>query len=156
MIRVLLAALVATGLFLAGCSQEQKTAPTQPKAALEPAAPAIPAAPLAPATPVPPAEPAKPAAPAEPAKPAAPAAAAKPGTAAKPPQVADTLILEASQGKVTLPHLMHAKLFPCATCHGEATPGKITLDKDTAHALCRECHQTKGMGPTACGGCHKK
>jgi hypothetical protein len=141
MVRVLLAALVATGLFLAGCSQEQKTAPTQPKAALEPVAPAIPAAPLAPAPPVPPAEPAKPAA---------------PTAAAKPPQVADTLVLEASQGKVTLPHLMHAKQFPCATCHGEATPGKITLDKDTAHALCRECHQAKGMGPTACGGCHKK
>jgi predicted CXXCH cytochrome family protein len=57
---------------------------------------------------------------------------------------------------VTLPHLTHAKLFPCATCHGDGTPGKIGLTKDTAHALCRDCHKAKGAGPTACGGCHKK
>jgi len=66
------------------------------------------------------------------------------------------VILPASQGQVTLPHLVHAKLFPCATCHGDGTPGKIDLTKDTAHELCRDCHKAKGAGPTACGGCHKK
>jgi predicted CXXCH cytochrome family protein len=70
--------------------------------------------------------------------------------------VADTLILEASQGNVTLHHLAHAQKFPCATCHGEAAPGKIDLTKETAHTLCRDCHKAKGAGPTACGGCHKK
>jgi hypothetical protein len=41
-------------------------------------------------------------------------------------------------------------------CHGEGTPAKIELDKDKAHALCKECHTTKGAGPTKCGDCHKK
>jgi predicted CXXCH cytochrome family protein len=66
------------------------------------------------------------------------------------------ITLEASQGAVTLPHLAHAKEFPCATCHGDGTPGKFDLTKDSAHALCRDCHKAKGAGPTACGGCHKK
>ena len=119
--------------------------PTKPAAAVATEAAKPPAAPVA----------AKPApAPAEP-KPAA-AAAAKPAAAVKLPTVADSLVLAASQGNVTLPHLAHAKLFPCATCHGEATPGKIGLTKDTAHALCRDCHKAKGAGPTACGDCHKK
>jgi len=145
----------------------QPPAPAPQPAVIPPAAPtpAIPAATEAPkpaaavATEAakPPAAPvaAKPApAPAEP-KPAA-AAAAKPAAAIKLPTVADSLVLAASQGNVTLPHLAHAKLFPCATCHGEATPGKIGLTKETAHALCRDCHKAKGAGPTACGECHKK
>ena len=170
--------LLVAAMSVTGCgSQEQPakpaapvaTTPAQPAApppapvphpaVIPPAAP-TPAVPVATEAPKPPAAPvaAKPAAPAE-AKPAAtvPAAApAKPAAAAKPPTVADTLVLEASQGKVTLPHLAHAKMFPCATCHGEATPGKIGLTKDTAHALCRDCHKAKGAGPTACGDCHKK
>ena len=172
--------VMVAAMSVAGCgSQEQPpvkpaapvaTTPAQPAApppapapqpaVIPPAAP-TPAVPAASEAPKPPAAPvaAKPApAPAEP-KPAAaaPAAApAKPAAAAKPPTVADTLVLEASQGKVTLPHLAHAKMFPCATCHGEATPGKIGLTKDTAHALCRDCHKAKGAGPTACGDCHKK
>ena len=176
--------LLVAAMVITGCgSQEQPPAkpaapvaatPAQPAApppapvpqpaVIPPAAP-TPAVPVATEAPKPPAAPvaAKPApAPAEP-KPAAaaPAAApsaapAKPAAAAKPPTVADTLVLEASQGKVTLPHLAHAKMFPCATCHGEAAPGKIGLTKETAHALCRDCHKAKGAGPTACPGCHKK
>ena len=30
------------------------------------------------------------------------------------------------------------------------------LDKDAAHALCKDCHSKKGAGPTKCGECHKK
>jgi predicted CXXCH cytochrome family protein len=44
----------------------------------------------------------------------------------------------------------------CKTCHGEGTPAKIELEKDAAHALCKDCHKTKGAGPTKCGDCHKK
>ncbi|MCM2263955.1 MAG: cytochrome c family protein [Desulfuromonadales bacterium] len=72
------------------------------------------------------------------------------------PDAPDNLILPASQGQVSFPHLAHAKSFPCATCHGNGTPGKIDLTKDTAHALCRDCHKAKSKGPTACGDCHKK
>jgi hypothetical protein len=133
--------LAVTGLFMTGCGQEQNSAPAPPKAETKPlAAPASPAAPVVPTTPAPVAQPAPP-----PAKPAS-----------KMPTVPNTMTLAASQGQVTLSHLSHAKLFPCATCHGEATPGKLDLDKDTAHALCRDCHQAKGTGPTACGDCHKK
>ena len=157
----------------------------QPAPAAEPATPAPPAVPAAPAPSAPAAEPAKPAvsvaeapktpAPVAPAAPAAPVAPAKPAAAAAPAapaapspppapekpaakeiDVVATVILPASQGQVTLPHLVHAKMFPCATCHGDGTPGKIGLTKDTAHALCRDCHKAKGAGPTACGGCHKK
>lgn len=180
MIRMPFVVLAVTCLFITACGQEQPS-PAQPKpeakptvapAAPAPAAPAVrPAAPTVPAPPSPPAEAFKPAAPAAempktsepataPAKPAAPAAPVAPTTSAKPavklPAVPDTLTLTASQGQVTLPHLAHAKLFPCATCHGDGTPGKIELTKDTAHALCRDCHKAKGAGPTACGECHKK
>ncbi len=89
-----------------------------------------------------------------PAMPAAPAT--PPKAAANRPVAAETITLPASQGPVALPHLLHARLFPCATCHGDGTPGKIDLTKDTAHALCRDCHQAKGAGPTSCTGCHKK
>lgn len=166
MIRMLVVALAATGLLITGCSQEQ---PAQPKPSAKPAV--EPATPVVPATPAPPVvapEPAKPAvppaatpkvaepvpAPVKPAEPTAPATPVKP--AVKIPTVPDTLTLAASQGKVTLSHLVHAKLFPCATCHGDGTPGKINLDKEAAHALCRDCHKAKGTGPTACGECHKK
>lgn len=183
MIGKLVVVLSITGLIITGCGQDQPAPPVQPKPqpapAAEPATPAPPAAPAASAPTVPAAEPAKPAvsvaeapkalAPVAPAAPAKPAAAAtlaapsapSPPTAPEKPAVkeitvADTVILPASQGQVTLPHLVHAKLFPCATCHGDGTPGKIDLTKDTAHELCRDCHKAKGAGPTACGGCHKK
>ena len=88
-----------------------------------------------------------------PAKPAPPA----PGKPlAQSTAVPDTVVLDASQGTVTLPHLAHAKRLHCAMCHSEIEPGKIAWDKDTAHAYCRACHRTSGGGPTTCAGCHKK
>lgn len=70
--------------------------------------------------------------------------------------VPDIIVLDASLGPVTLPHLAHAKEFHCATCHSEIEPGKIAWDKETAHAYCRNCHLSKGAGPTTCVECHKK
>ena len=124
-------------------------APAPPAQPVPPPA-ATPAAATKPAAAIPPATPAPAPAPA----PAAPAATAKPDL--KKLVVRDTITLPASQGPVTLSHLAHAREFPCATCHGDGTPGKFTLTKDTAHALCRDCHQTRGAGPTGCSGCHKQ
>ena len=76
--------------------------------------------------------------------------------AAPTAKIPDSVSLAASQGQVTLSHLAHAKSFPCATCHLDGPPGKISLTKDTAHELCRDCHKAKGAGPTTCTGCHKK
>jgi hypothetical protein len=70
-------------------------------------------------------------------------------------EIPETIILDASQGQVTLSHLAHAKAYPCATCHLDGPPGKISLTKDAAHDLCRDCHTAKGAGPTTCTGCHK-
>lgn len=166
MSRMLVVALTLAALFAAACGQEPPVVPAQPKPEAKPAtdsvAPAPPATPPAP-TPAAAPEPVKtpaatpetavpPKAP-EPVQPATPPAA-KP--AVKVPEAPELLTIAASQGDVTLPHLVHAKLFPCATCHGDGTPGKIALDKDAAHALCRDCHKARGAGPTACGGCHKK
>jgi cytochrome c553 len=69
---------------------------------------------------------------------------------------ADTVVYEASQGKVTFNHKAHAdKLKDCAKCH-KGTPAKIEVTKDVAHKdLCKKCHQEMG-GPTKCGDCHKK
>lgn len=180
MIRKLSVVLAVVCLSFAGCTQEQPAAPPaakpEAKPAVQPAAPA-PSAAVAPATPpaptppeaAPPVAKTPPAAPSAP--PPAPVKAPEPAVAAQAPEAAkpapapaapkaidvtETVTLAASQGQVTLPHLVHAKLFPCATCHGNGTPGKIGLTKDTAHELCRECHKAKGKGPTACGGCHKK
>ena len=165
---------VVVAMIISGCGS-----PEQPPAKPPVPVAATPAQPVAPPPAIAPQESPKPAAPAvsaavkpeaapvaakpapapvapKPAVVTPPVAPAKPAAAAKPPAVADILVLPASQGKVTLPHLAHAKQFPCATCHGEATPGKIDLTKETAHALCRDCHKAKGAGPTACGECHKK
>ena len=78
-----------------------------------------------------------------PAKPAAPAA---PGTVTYP----------GSFGKVTFNHSGHAKRHGCAACHGTKPPVKITLGKDSAHKLCKTCHEAKTAGPTKCTGCHVK
>jgi len=110
-------------------------APAPPPPAPVKSAPTVTEAPKAPAA-VPPPPPAQPAAP-----------------TAKTP---DSVTLDASQGQVILPHLAHAKSYPCATCHLDGTPGKINLTKDIAHELCRDCHKAKGAGPTTCTGCHKK
>jgi outer membrane biosynthesis protein TonB len=171
------AMLAAAVLLVSACgSPEQPPAKSAPPAVATPAplppAPAVPVAPPAtvvvpppapqpapaPAAPPPPAEPVKPAAPVADA-PKAPAAAPVPAAtqpAAPTAKIPDSVTLAASQGQVTLPHLAHAKSFPCATCHGDGTPGKIGLNKDAAHNLCRDCHNAKGAGPTTCTGCHKK
>ena len=171
--------LVAAVLVVTACgSPEQppaKSAPpavttpapaTPPVTAPQPAAPPVtvaeppPAPPpaTAPATPPPPPVPDKPAAAvAEPSKPPAVAPAPAPQQPAAPPaKIPDSVTLAASQGQVTLSHLTHAQSFPCATCHPDGQPGKISLTKDAAHELCRDCHKAKGAGPTACAGCHKK
>lgn len=76
--------------------------------------------------------------------------------AAKSATVPDTIILDTSEGRITLPHLAHAKRFQCNTCHSEIEPGKIAWDKNTAHAYCRDCHIRNGKGPTTCTECHRK
>jgi predicted CXXCH cytochrome family protein len=68
----------------------------------------------------------------------------------------DSVTLEAKNGNVTFNHKGHSASMDCKTCHGEGTPAKIDLNKDSAHALCMDCHKTKGAGPTKCGECHKK
>lgn len=76
--------------------------------------------------------------------------------AEKSTPIPETIILETSEGRITLPHLAHAKRFHCNTCHSEIVPGKIAWDKNTAHAYCRDCHQRNGKGPMTCTECHKK
>jgi len=68
----------------------------------------------------------------------------------------EQLTLEASYGNISFPHGTHAASFACTTCHGEGTPAAFGLTKETAHPLCKGCHQEQGAGPTACTGCHKK
>jgi len=68
---------------------------------------------------------------------------------------ADVVTLAAKNGDVTFNHKDHSAKMECKTCHGEGTPAKIALDKDKAHALCKDCH-SKQNGPTKCGDCHKK
>ena len=67
-----------------------------------------------------------------------------------------TVVLEASYGKVTFPHSLHAEAYDCTTCHGEGTPGMLGLGKVKAHALCKGCHKEVGAGPTGCKDCHVK
>jgi cytochrome c553 len=76
--------------------------------------------------------------------------------AASTAMAADTVTLEAKNGNVTFNHKKHSESMECKICHGEGTPGKLELDKDMAHALCKDCHTTKAAGPTKCGDCHKK
>lgn len=70
--------------------------------------------------------------------------------------VPETIVLDTSEGRITLPHLAHARKFHCNTCHSEVNPGKIAWDKDTAHAYCRDCHKKNNKGPMTCTECHKK
>lgn len=69
---------------------------------------------------------------------------------------ADTVVLKAKNGDVTFNHKAHGAAVECKVCHGEGKPGKLTLDKDKAHKLCKECHVGKKKGPTGCKDCHKK
>ena len=63
--------------------------------------------------------------------------------------------LEAKNGNVTMQHKTHAAV-KCDVCHGAAAPAKVDLTKDTAHALCIECHKKEAKGPQKCAECHKK
>ena len=70
---------------------------------------------------------------------------------------ADTVVIEAKNGNITFNHKAHQdNLKDCKICHGDAKPGKIELDKEKAHALCKDCHTKNGKGTTKCGECHKK
>jgi cytochrome c553 len=69
---------------------------------------------------------------------------------------ADMMTMKSKQGDVTFNHKVHGETAECKTCHGEGTPGKLTLGKDPAHKLCKGCHETKKAGPTKCPDCHKK
>lgn len=69
---------------------------------------------------------------------------------------ADTVTLEAKNGNVTFNHKAHGEKNACTVCHADAKGGKLELDKDAAHALCKDCHAKGGAGPTKCGDCHKK
>jgi cytochrome c553 len=70
---------------------------------------------------------------------------------------ADTVVMKAKNGDVTFNHKKHsADPASCKSCHGDAKPGKLTLDKEAAHKLCKGCHESKKAGPTKCGECHKK
>ena len=161
----ILAVVLASFLFCA-CGQEPSSQPQgkpETKPAIE-AAPAPPAAPQPATVASPPVAPvattpnpaAKPVAAPPPEPPAKPKSSAAADTAPPLPTVADIITLKASQGDVTLSHLAHARRYPCASCHGEASPGKFDLTKESAHTLCRDCHKARGAGPTACGECHKK
>lgn len=70
---------------------------------------------------------------------------------------ADVVKYDAKNGAVTFNHKAHQELLnkECAKCH-EGTPAKIEINKDTAHKLCKGCHETSKMGPTKCNECHKK
>ncbi|MBT0653767.1 cytochrome c7 [Geomobilimonas luticola] len=70
---------------------------------------------------------------------------------------ADTINLPAKNGNVTFNHKKHQEVAKdCKACH-EKGPGKIEgFGKDSAHKLCKGCHEEKKAGPTKCGECHKK
>lgn len=69
---------------------------------------------------------------------------------------ADMVTLPAKNGNVTFNHKAHQGKMECKVCHGEGAPAKLALDKDKAHALCKDCHTKGNAGPTKCGECHKK
>jgi len=70
---------------------------------------------------------------------------------------ADCIVLPAKMGAVNFNHKKHQELLKdCKLCHDKA-PGKIEgFGKDSAHKLCKGCHEAKGAGPTGCKECHKK
>ncbi len=76
--------------------------------------------------------------------------------AAASAMAADTVTLQAKNGNVSFNHKVHGEKVGCKACHPEATPGKLELDKDSGHKLCKDCHTEKGAGPTKCNECHKK
>ncbi len=69
---------------------------------------------------------------------------------------AETVTLEAKNGNVTFSHREHGQMFGCDACHTGETPTLLELDMNSAHKLCRGCHEDQGAGPTKCADCHKK
>jgi opacity protein-like surface antigen len=68
---------------------------------------------------------------------------------------ADTVVMQAKNGNVTFNHAAHNARLECKVCHPGGKPGKIDINKATAHRLCKGCHESK-QGPTKCGDCHRK
>lgn len=140
---------------LAACGKEETKAPVADKPAMTPA----------PALPTPPAPVSVPEVEKVPA-PAAPAALPPPSESPKvaapvpAPPVATpapvTVLYKTKNGDVTFAHQAHGTMLGCPACHGANVPAKIELDMDSAHKLCKGCHQEKGAGPTKCPDCHKK
>ncbi len=66
-------------------------------------------------------------------------------------------------GNVTFDHDSHIDTYTrglCVSCHQEFTFPKFFDDKtlvmDTAHDVCKTCHETNGTwAPTDCVGCHE-
>lgn len=70
---------------------------------------------------------------------------------------ADSIVLPAKNGNVTLDHKKHQTIVnDCKKCHVKG-PGKIEgFNKESAHDMCKKCHEDGKKGPTKCGECHKK
>ncbi len=162
MTRSALIILALFALVTTGCEKEQSTPQAPEQQAAAPAAPAQEQPPVQAETPPPAAVEKTEAAPAPAVKPApvpspAPKATAPVATPApKQATPAATVTYKASYGLVTFDHAGHAGRLECSACHPTAPPVKIALDKESAHKLCKGCHQEKGAGPTQCTGCHKK
>ena len=45
---------------------------------------------------------------------------------------------------------------PCADCHAVDAKQGVTPLKRAYHQQCIRCHVEKKLGPTYCGGCHKR
>lgn len=68
---------------------------------------------------------------------------------------ADVVTYENKKGNVTFDHKAHSEMMDCAKCH-EGEPGKIEIDRKSAHKdACKSCHKDMG-GPTRCNECHIK
>jgi uncharacterized paraquat-inducible protein A len=92
----------------------------------------------------------------------------------------DTVVLDASFGKVTLDHKKHSETLKidclkchhtwkagetsgkiCTDCHKATAEGKTPSLKDAFHQTCKGCHDElkkagKPAGPTGCTQCHVK
>jgi hypothetical protein len=77
------------------------------------------------------------------------------GTAASAAKAPVDITFEATRaGNVAFPHRLHAARG-CRPCH-PAAPAKLGLKKDSAHELCKGCHERESKGPVRCEGCHRR
>lgn len=79
--------------------------------------------------------------------------------AAAPVLAADTVVLKAKMGDITLNHKAHGEKQGCKSCHKTEPPAKFAIGgKDAGHKLCGGCHAEKKAGPqpAKCMECHKK